>query len=231
MRLIAPDRLGWGDADAPEGYRATTISEQAEHAAALLSRRRAGDRLRGGDRRRDRAPPAARPPELVSGAVLVEPPLLSFSEAATPALSADRAALEAAHRDGGPPAAVELYLSGALEGLGPGAGRLPARADSARPRAPIEPLCRARRGARLEPSAARPRRGRASLADRGRPVDPGAGSRGLGGARRAPQRVGAPRAGRRKGPPHLGAPGGLAELILELSPGDRESEQSAERSP
>lgn len=64
-------------------------------------------------------------PELVSGAVLIEPPLLAFSTAATRALSEDRVALEEAVREGGPEAGVELYLSGRLSALGPGAERLP----------------------------------------------------------------------------------------------------------
>jgi pimeloyl-ACP methyl ester carboxylesterase len=72
-------------------------------------------------------------PELVLGVVLIEPPLLAFSTEATAALSADRLALETALRDGDREAAVELYLSGRLEALGPGAGRLPAElADSGR---------------------------------------------------------------------------------------------------
>lgn len=126
-RLLTPDRLGWAVEEPPEGYRATTIHEQAEDAVALL------------------ADPGNRPaiacgagigaaialdlllghPELVCGAVLIEPPLLAFSTAATAALSQDRVVLEEAVREGGAAAGVELYLSGRLAALGPGAERLP----------------------------------------------------------------------------------------------------------
>jgi len=67
-----------------------------------------------------------RRPELTQGAVLIEPPLLAFVDEATDLLSEDGEALRAAVHAGGPAAGVELYLSGRLVALGPGAERLPA---------------------------------------------------------------------------------------------------------
>ena len=70
------------------------------------------------------------------GALLIEPPLLAFLPQATEGLSADRGAIEEAVRDGGLGAAADLYLSGGLPCLGPGADRIPAaiaEAAAARP--------------------------------------------------------------------------------------------------
>jgi pimeloyl-ACP methyl ester carboxylesterase len=64
--------------------------------------------------------------EQVTGAILIEPPLLAFVPAATEAISADRVALGEAVEKGGLQAGVDLYLSGGMPGLGPGAERLPA---------------------------------------------------------------------------------------------------------
>jgi pimeloyl-ACP methyl ester carboxylesterase len=128
LRLMAPDRRGWGGSTAPEGYRATTVEEQAEDAVALLAE------LGGG--------PAAvcgagigavvalalviGHPELVHGAALIEPPLLAFSAAATERLSKDRIALGKAVQEGGQVRVVELSLNGAFEAIAPGLERLPA---------------------------------------------------------------------------------------------------------
>jgi len=126
-RAIAYDRRGWGASTAPVGYQRTTVEEQSEDAAALVEALELG--------------PAAlcgaglgavialdlllRRPELVAGAVLVEPPVLALLPEATAALSEDRAELEAAVRDRGGEGAVSLYLSGGLRALGPGCERLP----------------------------------------------------------------------------------------------------------
>lgn len=128
LRAVAYDRRGWGASTLPQGYARTTVEEQAEDAAAMLA---------GAD-----AVPAAlcgaglgaivalelavRRPALVTGAVLVEPPALGLVPEATERLSEDRVALRDAVNDGGLEAATELYLSGALEAVGPGASRLPA---------------------------------------------------------------------------------------------------------
>ena len=58
--------------------------------------------------------------------VLIEPPLVAFSTAATEALSADQAVLRDAVQSGGLSAGVELCLGGSLQALCPGIERLPA---------------------------------------------------------------------------------------------------------
>jgi pimeloyl-ACP methyl ester carboxylesterase len=66
-----------------------------------------------------------RTPQAVTGAVLVEPPLLGLLPEATELLSDDRSALESA-AGAGPEGLADLYLSGGLGALASGAGRLPA---------------------------------------------------------------------------------------------------------
>jgi pimeloyl-ACP methyl ester carboxylesterase len=127
VRALAPDRRGWGATGAPQGYVATTIEEQAEDAAALLRALAVEEALICG------AGLGAvialdlllRHPRLAGGAVLVEPPLLALLPEATEEISADRAAIESAMRDGGPRGVLDLYLAGGLRALGPGADRLP----------------------------------------------------------------------------------------------------------
>lgn len=127
VRSIAPDRRGWGDSGVPEQYTATTVEEQAADAEALLAELDPGPAvacgaglgavvalellLRHGDR--------------VRAAVTVEPPLLAFVPEATEGLAADRQQLSDAVAEGGPDAATDLYLSGGLPFLGPGAERIP----------------------------------------------------------------------------------------------------------
>lgn len=127
MRVIRHDRRGWGDSQAPEGYRRTTVTEQAEDAAELIERLAEGPAVVCGAGLGAVAALdlALRRPDLCSGAVLIEPPLLAFLPGATEGLSADRAAIEEAVRSGGPGAAFELYVAGRLPYIGAGAGRLP----------------------------------------------------------------------------------------------------------
>ncbi|HET8593073.1 MAG TPA: alpha/beta hydrolase [Solirubrobacterales bacterium] len=124
-RAIAYDRRGWGSSSAPDEYRRTTVEEQSEDAAALIESLDAG--------------PAAlcaagvgavialdlllRRPELVSGAVLIEPPLLQLLPTATEALSDDRLRLETVAGEGRN--VIDLYLSGGLPALGAGVTRIP----------------------------------------------------------------------------------------------------------
>src|SRR5262249_15031572 len=125
-RAIGYDRRGWGESSAPDGYRRTTVEEQSEDAAALIETLSLGEVLVCG------AGLGAvialdlllRRPELILGAVLIEPPLLQLLPAATESLSADRRAPEAAAGEGRE-AIVQLYLSGALGALAAGAARLP----------------------------------------------------------------------------------------------------------
>ncbi len=126
-RAISYDRRGWGDSTAPDGYRRTTVEEQSEDAAVVVESLATGPVIACG------AGLGAlialdlllRRPELVRGAVLVEPPLLALLPEATELLSADRSALEARAGEG-TDALVELYLSGGLGALAAGVDRLPA---------------------------------------------------------------------------------------------------------
>jgi pimeloyl-ACP methyl ester carboxylesterase len=132
-RVIAVDRRGWGRSGAPEPYTQTTIEEQAEDAAGLLAelglpRAVVGGAGLGAVVALDLL---ARRPDLVTAAVLIEPPLLAFLPDATEGLSSDRKAIEQAVRDGGPAGALGLYLAGGLSFLGPGAERIPAAATTA----------------------------------------------------------------------------------------------------
>jgi pimeloyl-ACP methyl ester carboxylesterase len=117
-RVIAYDRRGYGSSGAPDPYRGTTVEEQAEDAAALLRGLDAGPALACGDgfgalvaldlAKRHRA--------LVAGAVLANPPLFMFVPEATEHLAAQHAELEAAVRDRGPEAGVEVWLAGRVDG-------------------------------------------------------------------------------------------------------------------
>ena len=79
-RAIVYDRRGWGASSAPDGYRRTTVEEQSEDAAVLLESLDAGPAVVCG------AGLGAvialdlllRRPELLSGAVLIEPPVLGL---------------------------------------------------------------------------------------------------------------------------------------------------------
>ena len=127
IRAISFDRRGWGGSEAPETYTRTTVEEQAEDAAALLEDLGVAAALLCGA---GVGAVAAldlmvRRPAMVSAAVLIEPPLLAFLPEATEGLSSDRAAIEEAVAEGGPSGALELYLSGGLPFLGPGAARIP----------------------------------------------------------------------------------------------------------
>ena len=179
-RSISYDRRGWGRSEVPAAYARTTVEEQSEDAAALLDVLGADRALLCGS---GLGAVAAldlllRHPALVAGAVLIEPPLLAFVREATEGLSADRAAIEEALRDGGPGAALDLYLTGGLPFLGPGAERIPAEAAQRRPRATAQPLRRARGGPGLVAAPGRAGRGRGADPDRRLGLHPRAASRG-----------------------------------------------------
>ena len=124
-RAIAYDRRGWGNSSAPDDYRRTTVEEQSEDTAALLSSVADGPAVVCG------AGLGAvialdlliREPEAVAGAVLIEPPLFQLLPLATEALSEDRSRLEVAAAGGED--VIGLYLRGELPALGPGITRLP----------------------------------------------------------------------------------------------------------
>ncbi|MFL5886047.1 MAG: alpha/beta fold hydrolase [Thermoleophilaceae bacterium] len=113
-RRIAYDRRAYGDSGAPEPYGGTTVGEQADDLAQLI-------------RAMDAAPAVlcghdfgaeicldvlVRFPELVRGAVLIEPPMLWLSAEGSEALSKLRAEIEQGD-------AVEAYLGEDASLLGP----------------------------------------------------------------------------------------------------------------
>lgn len=114
-RAITYDRRGYGGSGAPEPYGATTVHEQAEDAAAVL-RATAADEpavvLGDGFGALVALDLASRHAPLVSALVLVDPPLFAFVPEAAEALAAERLALEAALREGGPEHAVATWLGG-----------------------------------------------------------------------------------------------------------------------
>jgi pimeloyl-ACP methyl ester carboxylesterase len=117
-RVIAYDRRGYGQSGAPEPYGATTVEEQSEDAAAVISELSAAPALVVGDGfgalvaldvlHRHRA--------LVAAAVLSNPPLFAFVPTASEELAAQRLLLEEALRDRGPEGAVEAWLGGRVQG-------------------------------------------------------------------------------------------------------------------
>jgi pimeloyl-ACP methyl ester carboxylesterase len=112
-RVIAYDRRGYGDSEAPAPYERTTVEEQAEDAAMLLRGLDAAPALVCG---RDLGAIVAldlvrRYRELVRAVGLVDPALYQLAPGATEALSAERVLLEKALRDGGPAGAVEAWLA------------------------------------------------------------------------------------------------------------------------
>jgi pimeloyl-ACP methyl ester carboxylesterase len=116
-RVIVYDRRGYGGSGAPEPYRATTVSEQAEDLAALVAGLDAAPALLAGEGLGALAvlDVLRRHPATARGAVLVDPPLFAFVPEATERLSAQRAELESAVRAGGPGEAVARWLGTAAD--------------------------------------------------------------------------------------------------------------------
>jgi pimeloyl-ACP methyl ester carboxylesterase len=111
-RVIAYDRRGYGASQAPEPYGTTTVSEQAEDAAALVRGLDAAPAIICG---RDLGAlvcldVAKRHRPTVRALALIDPPLFAFVPAATEALAEERQALEGWLRDHGPAGAVERWL-------------------------------------------------------------------------------------------------------------------------
>jgi pimeloyl-ACP methyl ester carboxylesterase len=119
MRAIAYDRRAYGDSGAPEPYGGTTVGEQADDLAELIERLSAAPAVVGGHELGALAALdlAARRPELVARAVLVEPPMLWLVAAGTDAVADLREAVARAAREGGAAGAVRAYLEevGGLE--------------------------------------------------------------------------------------------------------------------
>jgi pimeloyl-ACP methyl ester carboxylesterase len=111
-RVIAYDRRGYGSSGAPEPYAATTVQEQGEDAAAVLT-------ALGIERARViglgfgalvALDLLVRRPALVEAAVLHDVPLYAFVPEANESLAAQRQELEAALREGGPLEAIARWL-------------------------------------------------------------------------------------------------------------------------
>jgi pimeloyl-ACP methyl ester carboxylesterase len=117
-RAIAYDRRGYGASGAPEPYLGTTVEEQAEDAAALLRALDCGPVVAAGDGfgALVALDLAKRHGALVRRLVLSNPALFALVPEATEWLSAQRAEIEDALREGGPAAGVEAWLGGRVSG-------------------------------------------------------------------------------------------------------------------
>jgi pimeloyl-ACP methyl ester carboxylesterase len=111
-RAIAYDRRGYGSSGAPQPYAATTVQEQSEDAAALLTALGAAPAVLVGEGFGALVvlELLVRRPQLASAAVLADPPLFAFVSEATEALAAERTLLEQALRGGGPREAIDAWL-------------------------------------------------------------------------------------------------------------------------
>jgi pimeloyl-ACP methyl ester carboxylesterase len=111
-RTIAYDRRAYGDSGAPEPYGGTTVGEQADDLAALIEALNAAPAAVCGHELGALAALdlAVRRPELVTRAVLIEPPMLWLVAAGTDAVGALREAVAGAARERGSAGAVRAYL-------------------------------------------------------------------------------------------------------------------------
>jgi pimeloyl-ACP methyl ester carboxylesterase len=216
-RTIAYDRRGWGGSGAPENYLRTTVPEQSEDAAALILELGAAPALLCGA---GLGAVAAldlmlRRSDLVHAAVLIEPPLLAFVPEATEALSSDGLALREAFEAGGAGRGLELYLSGALPALGPGAERIPAEISLPARSRPLTMFAELGAVAAWDLPPGRP--------SAPRPAEVVVASstptllRSASGALAARLGAPAPRDLAAQGLPHLDAAPALAELVLGLA--------------
>ena len=112
VRTVAYDRRAYGESGAPEPYTGTTVGEQADDLAALLTSLEATPAVLVGHALGAMVAldVVLRLPDLVRGAVLIEPPVLWLSPGGPDAMGDMRIAIERAARDGGHGAAVEGYL-------------------------------------------------------------------------------------------------------------------------
>lgn len=138
-RTIAVDRRGWGASGAPEPYLRTTVQEQSEDVAEQIEELDAAPAIvcGAGIGAVAALDLALRRPADVRAAVLVEPPLFAFVPEATEVLSADGEAVRDAFQAGGAARVFEVYLTGALSALGPGAERIPEAIAAAAARRPM----------------------------------------------------------------------------------------------
>lgn len=112
VRSVAYDRRAYGDSGAPEPYTGTTVGEQADDLAELLRSVGAAPAVLVGHAlgAMIALDVALRFPDLVQGAVLIDPPVLWLSPRGPEVVGDLRDAIERGARDGGPGGAVEAYL-------------------------------------------------------------------------------------------------------------------------
>jgi pimeloyl-ACP methyl ester carboxylesterase len=108
-RSILYDRRAYGESGAPEPYGATSVEEKAEDAASLLGEPtfvvgHSFGALVALDLMRRR-------PELVSGALVAEPPLLWLVESGSEAMGELREAVESGAREAGAAGAVSACMT------------------------------------------------------------------------------------------------------------------------
>jgi pimeloyl-ACP methyl ester carboxylesterase len=117
-RVIAHDRRGYGASGSPEPYTGTTVMEQAEDAAAVLTHLDATGAVVAGDGfgALVALDVLRRYPGLARGAVAADPPLFALVPEATEALAAQRQEVHEALRDRGPEAGVGAWLAGRARG-------------------------------------------------------------------------------------------------------------------
>lgn len=110
-RVVVLDRRGYGGSGAPEPYDATTVEEQAEDAAAVLTALGLAPATVGGAGFGALAALdlLQRHPGLVRGAVLADPPAFAFVPEATAVLADGRVRLREAIEAGGPAAGVASW--------------------------------------------------------------------------------------------------------------------------
>jgi pimeloyl-ACP methyl ester carboxylesterase len=217
-RAISYDRRGWGDSSAPEDYRRTTIEEQSEDAVSLLEAAEAAPAVIVG------AGVGAvvaldlllRRPDLVTGTLLIEPPVLQLLPIATEALSEDRRRLEGVAAAGGD--VIGLYLSGGLPALGAETSRLPEQLVAAareRPASAIAEMGIAAAWRMSLPRFAAAERSSTILTAQSTPPllrDAAAALAGRLAEATAEEVDSGP------APPHVGAAEAVAALALEVSP-------------
>jgi pimeloyl-ACP methyl ester carboxylesterase len=117
-RVIAHDRRGYGASGSPEPYTGTTVMEQAEDAAAVLTGLGAAGAVVAGEGfgALVALDLLLRHAALVRAAVVADPPLFALVPEATEGLGAQRQEVHEALRDRGPGAGVAAYLAGRVEG-------------------------------------------------------------------------------------------------------------------
>jgi pimeloyl-ACP methyl ester carboxylesterase len=112
VRTIAYDRRAYGESGAPEGYTATSVEEHGDDLIALLRALELTPALLCGHGFGAMAclDVVVREPELVRGAVLIEPPMLWLASEGAEAASALRAEIEAGAAENGSAGAIAAFM-------------------------------------------------------------------------------------------------------------------------